>query len=472
MTATSHTQVPTRMNSRGQSRLLRFLIVFGVAFVAIALGAIIFKLGSYVVTAGQQIASKDVLRDYVYAVVWGLLLYIAVLNFPGADVQERRALLLLWTVKLAVTLGVMLPYEKIYCADACSYYRAGMQLHDWWPAMAGFGGSPGFGNGTPNMQVLVEWHAALISGSYHVMKVTESMLGFIGIYLFYRAATMYLGRRDVRALYLLGLFPGILFWSSILGKDPLTMLSIAIYVLGVVGWYRQHRMRWLFVFGGGLVSAMAMRLWLGPIFLLPLVLLMLRDANWPRRIVIGGLAIAAFGVVLNMSLDKLHVESTEDAITTTNQISQDWAHGGSSQKISGGLNSMSDIIMFMPAGAFTALFRPLPGEILTPFGILASLENVVTLWWLAVAIVTGRWRRALRDPLLFWAALLVMTWAPIYGIVSYQNLGSAVRFRLQIEPVLVLLLFSLAQKNPALVKPVSLSLRAKPATSLIVHGQY
>ena len=423
------------------------LLVAWLCLAAIPFAMIVFNIGGYIVAAGHSITSTDIVRDYVYAVAWGVLLFAVVAALPASG-PDRRALLLLWLAKLVVTLGVMLPYEQIYCADACGYHRFGLEVQSWWPASTEYSGSPGFGNGTANMMVFAHWHAVLISKSYHAMKVTWSLLGFFAIYLIYRAATFYLGRRDVRVLYLIGLFPGILFWSSILGKDPLTLLGIAAYTIGVVGWYRQRRIRWLVVLVAGLLFAASMRVWLGAIFMLPLVLLMLRDANWARRIVIGGLAIAAFGFAFSLSLDKFHIDSAEEAVTQTNSISQSWAYGGSAQKISGGLNSFGDIVMFMPAGMFSALFRPLPGEIGSVFGFLASLENMYLLWLLGVVIARSRWHRIFRDPLLLWATLLVLTWSSVYGIASYQNLGTAVRFKLQIEPILLLLLVRLAQRKP------------------------
>ncbi len=456
------------MIKSAQSRFGRPLLAVWLFLAAIPFGLIVFRSGDYIAMSGHGITSTDIVRDYLYAVVWGIVLFAVVAVLP-ANSRERKALLLLWLVKLIVTLGVMLPYEQIYCGDACGYHRFGLQAQAWWPAMTDFFGAPGFGNGSANMVVFVHWHAILISQSYHVMKVTWSLLGFVAIYLIYRAATFYLGKRDARVLYLLGLFPGILFWSSTLGKDPLTLLGIATYALGVAGWYRQRRLRWLVVLFAGLLFAASMRVWLGAIFLLPLVLLMLRDANWVRRIVIGGIAIVAFAFAFSLSLDKFHIDSAQEAVTQTNYISQSWASGGSAQKIAGGLNSFGDIMLFMPIGMFSALFRPLPGEIGSGFGFLASIENVCLLWLLGVVVVRARWRRLSRDPLLLWAALLVLTWSSVYGIASYQNLGTAVRFKLQIEPILLLLLARLAQRRPEPVPDGDWRKRRAPSRAGIRH---
>ena len=444
-------------------------IAAGLSLVALLIGLLVIQFPDYIVAAGTdaRIDSSNLLRDYLQALGWGLMLFVPVFLLP-ANTQERKALLLLWLIKLlTITLGVMLPYEKIYCADACLYHSLGVHLHQWWPTDAYKGAPPTFGNGSANMVVFAGWHAQLISQSFHVMKVTWSLFGFIAIYLFYRAATLYLGRRDVRALYLLGLFPGILFWSSILGKDPLVLLGIAGYTLAVVGWYRQHRLRWIILLLASLLFAASMRIWLGAIFLLPLILLALRDASWPRRILVGALAIVAFGFAFSLSLQSFNIESQQDAIQRTGSIAQGWAHGGSAQQIEGGLNSASEIILFLPVGAFSALFRPFPGEVLSVFGILASVEDVIMLWLLGTCIFRGRWRRLKKDPLLLWAALLVVTWASIYGIASYQNLGTAVRFKLQIEPILLLLLVQLARRTPAVMPGHDPKVRSSPTATAL-----
>jgi len=64
------------------------------------------------------------------------------------------------------------------------------------------------------------------------------MVGFIAMYIFYRTAVIFLHHEDKRLFYTLALFPSIVFFSSILGKDPIVLLGIALYVYGVVGIYQ------------------------------------------------------------------------------------------------------------------------------------------------------------------------------------------------------------------------------------------
>ena len=96
------------------------------------------------------------------------------------------------------------------------------------------------------------------------------------------------------------------------------------------------------------------------------------------------------------------------------------------------------MIAFMPLGAFTALFRPLPFEVPNLFGLLAGLENV----YLLVLFAVGLKRHGLswsRQPILLWAATVLLVWGAAYGFASYQNLGTAFRYRAQVAPILLLL---------------------------------
>src|SRR6266705_3055829 len=86
------------------------------------------------------------------------------------------------------------------------------------------------------------------------------MLGLVAVYVFYRAAELYLGRPDRRVLYVLAFVSSILFWSSILGKDPIVLLGVALYTYGFVAWYRARRLRYVAVLLFGVLLAAAMKL--------------------------------------------------------------------------------------------------------------------------------------------------------------------------------------------------------------------
>ncbi|MFN2566822.1 MAG: hypothetical protein ABR499_17635, partial [Gemmatimonadaceae bacterium] len=342
-----------------------------------------------------------------------------------------------------VTLGFMLFYERYYeVLDSYGYF-AGAQgrSFDW--------STVGLGAGTYTVTALAWLHAQWLVASYHATKVSFAMVGLVAVFVFYRAACAALGARRLALLFGLALFPSVLFWSSILGKDPVALLGLAIYSFGVVGWLRTGRASSLAVAGAGVVIAMAIRLWLGPICAVPVLVVGLRTVRrWPHR-----LALLAVGMLILVGLvallrEHFALDTIADSLQVVSNVSTAMAVGGSAQLVLTDFTNPVELLKFLPLGFVAALVRPLPGEVMNPFGLLAGLENLFVLSLVAMAIVRTRWRE-LTDPVIAWAVLFVVLWALAYAPISYHNLGAAVRFRLQVlPPMLVLLLYLARPRGP------------------------
>ena len=381
--------------------------------------------------AAARFRIHDMATDYTTGVIAALVLLVLI-NFWPVPAAHRRILMFLWLVRIGVTLGVMLPYEAYYGLDANWYYMTGKALNDPLALLQ-------FGEGTQNITALVGL-LSNITESYSAQKVIFSFVGLIAVYIFYRAATICLGQDRIAALYALGLFPSVLFWSSILGKDPVVLLGIAIYCYGVAGLIVRHKMSMLVYVAIGLFIASFIRIWLGVIFVTPLIItyVMAGRSSILMKLIFLLIAVPGFLFALQGFSEQFSVETAQDLVTRTDQISTSWAHGGSARQIEGGFSSIPSMVAFLPIGIFTALFRPLPFEVMNPFGLLAGLENAYIL----VLFVFGLMRHGLgglRSPLLLWALTTLLVWGAVYGFVSYQNLGSAFRFRVQVVPILLLL---------------------------------
>jgi hypothetical protein len=124
---------------------------------------------------------------------------------------------------------------------------------------------------------------------------------------------------------------------------------------------------------------------------------------------------------------------------------------------------------FLPLGVFTALFRPLPGEVLNIFGIFASLENMATLGLLWLAIKRTHWEE-LKEPVVTWALSFVIAWSTVYAFVSSYNLGTASRYRLQILPVMICLLVYLSRRRAPVPSSVTDNLPFPPAVAKSLPG--
>src|SRR5690606_13435527 len=119
------------------------------------------------------------------------------------------------------------------------------------------------------------------------------------------------------------------FWSSILGKDPVVLLGIALYAYGVLASAR--RGRWMLVpMAAGLALLAYIRIWLIPILLLA-ALPLLFSSRWGlgRRLV--ALAwMAALGVAAALQVSDVFMLVGEDLPDAISRISQAWADDGGS----------------------------------------------------------------------------------------------------------------------------------------------
>src|SRR2546426_11616663 len=123
-----------------------------------------------------------------------------------------------------------------------------------------------------------------------------------------------------------------------------------------------------------------MRAWLAAILLAPLWVVAVRLAPGPIRraawLAAGG-AVVLFGMRLVRQYTTL--ASLQEVMDTADAVARVLAMGGSGEEPAQPLTSVGSVVTFLPLGFFTALFRPLPGEVPNPFGAMAGAENVAVL---------------------------------------------------------------------------------------------
>jgi len=394
-----------------------------------------------VVSLGNLIPSDDMATDYVKGLGWSFVLGGTILLWPVSS-RNKKLIFYGWLAKIVVTLFFMLFYEGHYGLDAYMYFDASRQA-DF--SLADFN----FKKGTDNLVNLARLHRQFLPDSYHAMKVSCAMLGLIGIYLFYRAAVIFMQNEMPRLFYLLAFFPGIIFWSSILGKDPIVFLGIGIYTYGVSGWYRYKKLRFLYAVCLGILTAVFIRQWLGLIMVVPMGITFL----FGLRGIASRLFFGIFSMVVGYFsalpfLDRFKIEAMEDILKAADKTTTGFVGtaGGSTQALNFDFSNPLGLLSFLPYGAFTALFRPFPGEVMNPFGLLAGLESAILLFLLARAILRTKLLE-LKEPIVLWAILFVVTWSLMNGLVSSTNFGVGVRYKLQILPILLGLLMYLARKR-------------------------
>ena len=399
------------------------------ALIAIGLAAM-FVLTPILDKAATTTGQDAVFADYLAALALAIVCAAAIVAWPMRGAEKAR-LLLLWAIKAGVTLLLLPVYEAHYYAelDAFGYFRTGALDNEPLPRLT-------FGAGTVVADWLVHWVTAVLPAYFHLLEMLWSFVGLLAIFAFYRGWRWLVPELDSRFLLWIGLFPDILFWSSILGKDPVCLAGVGLYFCGIARWYATRASRPLFLAAAGIGIAAAIRPWYALILVAPLIVFALvgrRVRGWQKF-----LMFLAFGTgaiyAARWFLNKFDIGDTSQLVAVSNQVSHSWAHGGSAQ-VTRQFHSVIGMLAFLPAGLFTALFRPLPGEIDNAFAVLAGLDNLVLLG-LFVLAAKRLPARTLRRPWLLWVVTLVAVWGLMYAFPSMQNLGTAVRFRLQVLPIL------------------------------------
>lgn len=405
----------------------------GIQVSSLFVSAIVTSLGAIWLLAhmgmfGQNIPQPDLISDYVHGWIWALGLTALLLVLP---LQDRSQLLYLWLIKVAVDLGAMLLYESHYGLDAYTYF--------WWGVWGQHGSLwPVLGNGTETIMRFSALLAYIVGPSYHAMKILYSFIGLWGCFCFYRAACHFLRERKPWLLYLVGLTPSVLFWSSILGKDPIIFFGAGLYALGVVGWLRTNHTRYAFPLACGVLIAIFVREWYGVIMVAPLLLAVAPRLRHPiQRIVSLAGSITGMVYAFHLFQQQFLTEDISNVLPVVNATIIGFAGGGSSQSVRE-FHSLGSMILFWPWGVFTVLFRPLLWDIHNAFMILPALEGS-TLLVLVLSAIRHWDIRAFRDPVIFWALAYLLCWASLYGLGGYGNLGMAVRERLEAMPTIVLL---------------------------------
>lgn len=395
-------------------------------------------LSGAVVTLGKNIPQTNVLSDYLIGLFFAIILGLSILVWR-VPARDKPHLLTIWIVKCIVVLGFMLFYEAYYSVlDAYSYFNLPRQ-----PSFEPTGFS--IGKGTENIYQLVWLWYRVLPESYHALKISCAMLGLVGVYLFYQAAVIFLEKEDIRLLYILAFFPSVLFWSSILGKDPISLSGIALYTYGIVGWYQRRQFRYLWLSALGVMIAMYIRIWLGVILLAPtlvLVLLVLRTVrgNLPK-ILITIVVVSTLIVAANQIQNYFGIESFDRLARAVNEWSSQWdEEWGFPVKITTNISELKRAIALMPLGMVITLFDPFPKSVSNPFSLFACLENWLLLVMLWKAITRSRWQD-LKEPVILWGMLLVMTWVPFYAFISTS------RYRMQIFPILLGVLLYLGRRR-------------------------
>jgi hypothetical protein len=355
-------------------------------------------------------------------------------------------------LKLAAALIYVRVTDQVYggVGDYTFYHENGARLAESYRAGnwgAHVDAVPGYGS----VQFMTGAIYRFTGTSLQVGFLVFSWLAFWGLVMIAVAVRTAMPMVDMRRCSLLILLlPSTLYWSSALGKDSLMMFAIGICVLGVAR-FVAHRRGGLPLALCGFAAATVVR---------PHVALMLFAAFaltfLVRRSGSGGLGLVSkvLGAVVLVLVGAVLVRyataflKIEDLSPTAVNHALDNASASSAGGEASINPPVGGALARVPWAVVTVLFRPFPWEAHNVQALVSSFEC------LFLAVLTWRSRdrlRALpglvrRSPYLLFVLLYSAMF--VFAFSSFANLGTLARERVQLLPLLVVVLCVPARPAP------------------------
>ena len=367
-----------------------------------------------------------------YSLAMALLLFVGLTSV--VTLFRNKSLTYIWLTKAFVTLVVMIPYEMYYGLDAYMYYAEAVHytgLHSHGKA------------GTFNTIFINHVFTFIGGNSYFSLKLLNSFIAYVGLVLMYKSYELIMRRSgfDLKKdyfVYVFFLFPSILFWSSILGKDPLNLFIVGIFLYGFIRFINKKRALWLLWVITAIILVRYIRSWYAVIMIVSMTLYFIRPKSIKRNVIL--LPFVPFLYVgFSYFLQSQHISSFDDIFYKMSYTSYVLAYGGSSVGYTMIHNIWEYMFYYFP-NLFTTLFRPMPWDVHNPFTLLAAIENMFLLYF-TYKYIFKNWREVMRNNYLRFLLLFIFSWSLFYVIISPTNLGMAVRFKLQVLPAMLIVIW-------------------------------
>jgi hypothetical protein len=303
-----------------------------------------------------------------------------------------------------------------------------------------------------------------------------SWLGYWGLFLFHRAARVGLPEGDQRRYALLVCFlPSLVFWPSSIGKEALMLFALGVSALGVARVLERRAFGWL-ILAGGLGLSYMIRPHVGVVVIGALAVAYLFRRRPGRAPVLGpvgrfvtvALLVGAMAFGLGQVVDELLPATAEQPTDVVSGVGEilDRAEQGTDEGGSEIDRPSPNNPLEYPGAVFSVLFRPTLFEVQSAGTAIAAMETAVLL----VLLIVGRrrvrtsLRLAFRRPYILFC--LVYTGIFTFAWSAFSNLGALARQRVQVWPlVLILLAAPVVSSRSSTPRPPALDRAWLPAES-------
>ncbi|MDD2635204.1 MAG: hypothetical protein PHW82_06855 [Bacteroidales bacterium] len=302
--------------------------------------------------------------------------------------------------------------------------------------------------------------------SFILSTVITAMIGFSGLWKLYIVfCRIYPGMEKKFAIAIL-YFPSILFWSSGILKDTLTISALGWFVYSFYNFAILHKFKLKYLLAIVLASFLIINIKsyifiaLIPGILIWLLFNQLRKikSGFIKFIVAPLLVVGFFGVFsIVMSsvagsmgnygdVDK----SLQQAQVIQEDLQRSEQYGENYYDIGKFEATPMGVLRKAPIAIISGIFRPFIWEAKTPFVLLAALESLFLMSMIIYCIFKTGFiqfgRNILKDPMLIFAFSFVIIFSFGVGLAT-ANFGALVRYKIPMLPFFVAGLFVLLEKG-------------------------
>jgi hypothetical protein len=301
--------------------------------------------------------------------------------------------------------------------------------------------------------------ALVTANSYLGTTFGMSMLSLIGGWQIFKLSNYILKDRYSWSFGIAFLVPSAIFWGSGILKDTYTLLAVSVWALAFYRLIHGHGSKMLQILLILIASYVLYTLKAYILIsMLPWFFLSLYLTFW-RKIGSPVLKIASLPFLLSIlsviayyastqivsSTEKYNVETLE---TRANGF-QSWHKtlGGSYYDLGEIEYTPTGILAVSPKALSATLFQPFPWEVSNPFMGLTSLEGLIFMFLVGLAIYRARWRffvHLFRSAFLFGAFFYCLIFGIAVGMNSY-NYGALARYKLPMLSIFLLLIVYIIQ---------------------------
>jgi hypothetical protein len=393
-----------------------------------------------------------------------------------AERERDRSVFWLLVAALVVKLVAALIFQFVAydlyggVADAATYHEGGLIVAERFRA----------GNYDSGLDSLtgVNFMWLLTGILYTVIGPTKfggylfySWIGFIGLFLLYRAFTIAVPEGRARTYArLLFFLPSLAFWPSSIGKEAWMMLALGVAAFGAARALSGKTWRGLVIAGLGMWMAALVRPHIAGLMGVGLAVAFIfrRSREELRQLApiaksLSMVVVAIIAVVVVVRTERFlsdsGVETERGVAGVQYSLTARSSEGGSYFA-----PSILQSPVQAPLAVLTVMFRPLPPEAHNATSLAASLENsflllfaLIRIPWMIAALKSVR-----RQPYI--ALAIVYTIIFIVAFSGFANFGNLVRQRVQVLPFFIALL-CVPPKRKEPVQPTRIDAAGRQAVS-------